>query len=61
MWVCGRASRRELIFYYSFDSGGISIKPSAGMAMMKGDMGGAAVALATMVGVGRWESRSHVV
>jgi aminopeptidase len=32
-----------------FDSGGISIKPSAGMALMKGDMGGAAVVLATMV------------
>ena len=33
----------------TFDSGGISIKPSAGMAMMKADMGGAAVVLATLV------------
>jgi len=30
----------------TFDSGGISIKPSAGMHEMKGDMGGAAVVLA---------------
>ena len=29
----------------TFDSGGISIKPSNGMADMKGDMGGAAVVL----------------
>jgi leucyl aminopeptidase len=29
-----------------FDSGGLDIKPSAGMALMKKDMGGAAVALA---------------
>lgn len=33
----------------TFDSGGISIKPSAGMAMMKADMGGAAVVLSTLV------------
>src|SRR5690606_31555455 len=30
-----------------FDSGGLDIKPSAGMALMKKDMGGAAAALAT--------------
>jgi leucyl aminopeptidase len=29
-----------------FDSGGLDIKPSAGMALMKKDMGGAAIALA---------------
>lgn len=32
----------------TFDSGGISIKPSADMAMMKGDMGGAAVVLSSL-------------
>ncbi len=31
-----------------FDSGGLDIKPSSGMALMKKDMGGAAVALALM-------------
>ncbi|KAJ3325938.1 bleomycin hydrolase [Boothiomyces sp. JEL0866] len=35
----------------TFDSGGISIKPSAGMAMMKGDMGGAAVVLSSLHGI----------
>jgi leucyl aminopeptidase len=30
-----------------FDSGGLDMKPAAGMALMKKDMGGAAVALAT--------------
>ena len=33
----------------TFDSGGISIKPSRGMANMKADMGGAAVALASFL------------
>lgn len=32
----------------TFDSGGISIKPSAGMSLMKADMGGAAVVLAAL-------------
>ncbi|KAJ3277121.1 bleomycin hydrolase [Terramyces sp. JEL0728] len=35
----------------TFDSGGISIKPSAGMALMKGDMGGAAVVLSSLHGI----------
>lgn len=37
----------------TFDSGGISIKPSAGMAAMKADMGGAAVTLATMYAIAK--------
>ena len=32
----------------TFDSGGISIKPSTGMALMKADMGGAAVVLSAI-------------
>jgi aminopeptidase len=32
----------------TFDTGGISLKPSKGMAMMKGDMGGAACVLSAM-------------
>jgi aminopeptidase len=32
----------------TFDSGGISIKPSDGMGLMKGDMGGAAAVVATI-------------
>lgn len=33
----------------TFDSGGISIKPSRGMGRMKGDMGGAATVLASLI------------
>ncbi|KAG0069382.1 bleomycin hydrolase [Podila epicladia] len=35
----------------TFDSGGISIKPSASMGMMKGDMGGAATVASAMWGI----------
>jgi leucyl aminopeptidase len=35
----------------TFDSGGISIKPAAGMEEMKSDMGGAAAVIATMAAV----------
>ncbi len=45
-WSGGRARRAKPLVIVgkgvSFDSGGISIKPSAGMEDMKGDMGGAA-------------------
>jgi aminopeptidase len=33
----------------TFDTGGISIKPSANMDKMRGDMGGAACTLATIL------------
>src|SRR5262249_39010976 len=36
-----------------FDTGGISIKPSAGMEDMKGDMGGAAAVVGTMVALAK--------
>ena len=32
----------------TFDTGGISIKPSSGMGLMRGDMGGAAVVAASV-------------
>jgi leucyl aminopeptidase len=35
----------------TFDTGGISIKPSSGMNQMKGDMSGAAAVLSAMKGV----------
>ena len=37
----------------TFDSGGISIKPSAEMGLMRGDMGGAAVVAATVYAAAR--------
>jgi leucyl aminopeptidase len=37
----------------TFDSGGISIKPSEGMGEMKSDMAGAAAVMAALAGIGR--------
>lgn len=45
----------------TFDSGGISIKPGAGMERMKGDMGGAAAVLGTLVAAARLDIPLHVV
>jgi leucyl aminopeptidase len=46
-----------------FDSGGLDIKPSAGMALMKKDMGGAAVtlALANLLMHSKVRARLHVI
>jgi leucyl aminopeptidase len=44
-----------------FDSGGISIKPAAGMAEMKMDMSGAAAVIGTFEAVARLELPVHVV
>jgi leucyl aminopeptidase len=45
----------------TFDTGGISIKPAAGMEKMKMDMGGAAAVLGTMQAVGQLQFPLHVV
>lgn len=45
----------------TFDAGGISIKPAAGMGEMKMDMSGAAAVIATMTAVGRLKLPLHVV
>ncbi|MFN2220525.1 MAG: leucyl aminopeptidase [Anaerolineae bacterium] len=45
----------------TFDSGGISLKPSENMDRMRGDMGGAAAVLGTMLVVGQLELPLHVV
>ncbi|KAG0345023.1 bleomycin hydrolase [Podila humilis] len=45
----------------TFDSGGISIKPSANMGMMKGDMGGAATVAAAMWGIAALDLPINVV
>ena len=45
----------------TFDTGGISIKPSAGMATMKGDMGGAACVVATVMAIAQLECPVNVV
>ncbi|KAJ1919829.1 hypothetical protein H4219_001738 [Mycoemilia scoparia] len=45
----------------TFDSGGISIKPSNGMELMKGDMGGAASVLSAFVGVAKLQLPINLV
>ncbi|MFH1646880.1 MAG: leucyl aminopeptidase [Chloroflexota bacterium] len=44
----------------TFDSGGISIKPSEGMAEMKGDMAGGASVMATMMALARLKPKINV-
>ncbi len=45
----------------TFDSGGISIKPSEGMAEMKGDMAGGAAVMAAISAVARLKPKINVV
>ncbi len=45
----------------TFDSGGISIKPAAGMDEMKTDMGGAAAVVGALEAVARRKARTHVI
>ncbi|MDR3349046.1 MAG: leucyl aminopeptidase [Acidaminococcales bacterium] len=45
----------------TFDSGGISIKPAAGMGDMKNDMGGAAVVLAAVCAIARLKLPINIV
>jgi leucyl aminopeptidase len=45
----------------TFDTGGISIKPAAGMEYMKGDMAGGASVIGAMKAIGRLKPRINVV
>ncbi len=45
----------------TFDTGGISIKPSDGMERMKGDMSGGAAVAAAMTAIARLGSKKHVI
>ncbi len=45
----------------TFDTGGISIKPSAGMAEMKMDMSGAAAVIGTFHAIAKLKLKKHVV
>lgn len=37
----------------TFDSGGISLKPGAGMKLMRGDMGGAATVVSALLAIAK--------
>jgi leucyl aminopeptidase len=45
----------------TYDTGGLSLKPSEGMSSMKSDMGGAAVVIGTMTAVARMSLKKNVV
>ncbi len=45
----------------TFDSGGISLKPSAGMWEMKGDMAGAAAVVGTVLALAKSEAPVHAI
>jgi aminopeptidase len=45
----------------TFDSGGISLKPGAGMKLMRGDMGGAATVVSTALAVARLQLPINLV
>ncbi len=60
----GPKSKRPIVLVgkgVTFDSGGISIKPSAGMAEMKMDMSGAAAVIGTFEAVARLKLPVHIV
>ena len=60
----GPTSKRPVVLVgkgVTFDSGGISIKPSAGMAEMKMDMSGAAAVIGTFEAVARLKLPVHVI
>lgn len=60
----GPSAKRPVVLVgkgVTFDSGGISIKPSAGMAEMKMDMSGAAAVIGTFEAVARLKLPVHIV
>jgi leucyl aminopeptidase len=63
-WKGGRAKDKPLAFVGKgvvFDTGGISIKPAAGMEDMKGDMGGAAAVVGLMHVLAARKAKVNVV
>ena len=63
-WRGGKEGERPIAFVgkgVTFDSGGISIKPAAGMEDMKWDMGGAGAVAGTMLSLARREAAANVI
>ncbi|CAG8615726.1 13128_t:CDS:2 [Acaulospora colombiana] len=67
MYACSPTKRAYSHLYQlipvgvTFDSGGISIKPGANMKAMRGDMGGAATVLATLITIVKLKLPINVV
>ena len=63
-WNGGKAGEKPLAFIgkgVTFDTGGISIKPAAGMEDMKGDMGGAACVAGLMMALAKRKAKVNAV
>ncbi len=63
-WNGGKAKEKPIAFVGKgvvFDSGGISIKPAAGMEDMKGDMGGAAAVTGLMHVLAARKAKANVI
>ena len=63
-WNGGEAGAKPTVFVgkgVTFDSGGISIKPGAGMEDMKWDMGGAGAVAGTMVALAKRKAKANVI
>src|SRR5215469_9900699 len=63
-WNGGRKKGEPVAFVgkgVCFDSGGLSLKPSAGMMGMKGDMGGAAAVTGAMMALAKRKARVNAV
>jgi leucyl aminopeptidase len=63
-WNGGKASEKPVAFVgkgVCFDTGGISLKPGAGMEDMKGDMGGAACVTGTMYALAARKAKVNAV
>jgi leucyl aminopeptidase len=63
-WQGGRKGDKPVAFIgkgVTFDTGGISIKPGAGMEDMKGDMGGAACVAGLMLALARRKAKVNAV
>lgn len=63
-WQGGKKNDKPVAFIgkgVTFDTGGISIKPAAGMEDMKGDMGGAACVAGLMLALARRKAKVNAV
>lgn len=63
-WKGGKKNEKPIAFVgkgVTFDTGGISIKPSGGMEDMKGDMGGAAAVTGLMHALAARKAKANVV
>ena len=63
-WNGGKKDKQPIAFVgkgVTFDTGGVSIKPSAGMEDMKGDMGGAAAVTGLMYALAKRKAKCNVI